>query len=65
MKNLTGSKLIWRNSLKYWAFSRATMMRWTKNGRIPTYDAHYRRGSPYSEVEKLLKGGDRVYWRSY
>jgi len=20
---------------------------------------------PISEVEKLLKGGDRVYWRSY
>ncbi len=39
--------------------SRVTVIKWIKAGRIVAYNVHGRWRIPYSEVERLLRGGDK------
>jgi excisionase family DNA binding protein len=40
--------------------SRATVIKWIKNGKIKAYNVHGMWRIPYSEVERLLKGGGKT-----
>jgi excisionase family DNA binding protein len=40
--------------------SRVTVIKWIKKGRITAYSVHGRWRIPYSEVERLLRGVQRV-----
>jgi excisionase family DNA binding protein len=40
--------------------SRVTVIKWIKSGRITAYSVHGKWRIPYSEVERLLKGAQRV-----
>jgi excisionase family DNA binding protein len=40
--------------------SRIAVIKWIKKGRITAYNIHGRWKIPYSEVEKLIKGVQRI-----
>jgi excisionase family DNA binding protein len=49
-----------REFAKLLGVSRTTVVKWIKSGRIAAYSVHGRWRIPYSEVERLLKGVQRV-----
>jgi excisionase family DNA binding protein len=49
-----------RELAKLLGVSRVTVIKWIKKGRITAYSVHGKWRIPYSEVEKLLKGAQRV-----
>jgi putative resolvase len=40
--------------------SRVTVIKWIKSGRIAAYSVHGKWRIPYSEVERILRGAQRV-----
>jgi excisionase family DNA binding protein len=49
-----------REFAKFLGVSRVTVIKWIKSGRIVAYSVHGKWRIPYSEVERLLKGVQRV-----
>jgi excisionase family DNA binding protein len=49
-----------REFAKLLGVSRVTVIKWIKKGRIVAYSVHGKWRIPYSEVERLLKGAQRV-----
>jgi excisionase family DNA binding protein len=49
-----------REFAKLLGVSRATVIKWIKSGRIAAYSVHGRWRIPYSEVEGVLRGVQRV-----
>jgi excisionase family DNA binding protein len=49
-----------REFAKLLGVSRVTVIKWIKSGRIVAYSVHGKWRIPYSEVERLLKGVQRV-----
>jgi excisionase family DNA binding protein len=49
-----------REFAKLLGVSRVTVIKWIKSGRITAYSVHGKWRIPYSEVERLLKGAQRV-----
>jgi putative resolvase len=49
-----------REFAKLLGVSRVTVIKWIKKGRITAYSVHGKWRIPYSEVERLLKGAQRV-----
>jgi excisionase family DNA binding protein len=49
-----------REFAKLLGVSRVTVIKWIKSGRVVAYSVHGRWRIPYSEVERLLKGVQRV-----
>jgi excisionase family DNA binding protein len=49
-----------REFAKLLGVSRVTVIKWIKKGRITAYSVHGKWRIPYSEVERLLKGVQRV-----
>jgi excisionase family DNA binding protein len=49
-----------REFAKLLGVSRVTVIEWIKSGRVAAYSVHGRWRIPYSEVERLLKGVQRV-----
>jgi len=48
-----------REFAKIMGVSRVTVIKWIKSGKIVAYNVHGRWRIPYSEIEKLLKGGSK------
>ena len=49
-----------REFAKLLGVSRVTVIKWIKSGRITAYSVHGKWRIPYSEVERLLKGAQRI-----
>jgi len=49
-----------REFAELWGVSRVTVVKWIKKGKIVAYSVHGRWRIPYSEVERLLRGAQRV-----
>jgi excisionase family DNA binding protein len=49
-----------REFAKLLGVSRATVIKWIKGGRVVAYSIHGRWRIPYSEVEGVLRGVQRV-----
>ena len=49
-----------REFAKLLGVSRVTVIKWIKSGRIAAYSVHGRWRIPYSEVERVLRGVQRV-----
>jgi excisionase family DNA binding protein len=57
---LTERYLSTREFAKLLGVSRVTVIKWIKSGRIVAYSVHGKWRIPYSEVERLLRGVQRV-----